>query len=128
MAEKVYAKIQNYRIHPIFKKFETDEDAAKEGFLPFEKEDYPKIEPGRIPHRYMPCYVEKYNKVIRTWKAYPNEAAINKLKEKLTESDYKIIKCAEAKLTDKELPYDIVALHKERQEIRDEINRLEECK
>lgn len=43
-------------------------------------------------------------------------------KEKLQESDYKIIKCMEYFLCGKDLPYDIKALHKERNEHRKKIN------
>ena len=50
---------------------------------------------------------------------------INHLKEKLTETDYKIIKCYEYQLAGLELPYDISELHTKRQAIRDKINELE---
>ena len=48
------------------------------------------------------------------------------LKSELQESDYKVIKCAEAICLNAELPYDMTALHKERQALRDKINQLEE--
>jgi hypothetical protein len=51
---------------------------------------------------------------------------IEELKTKLTDTDYKIIKCSEYQLAGKELPYDIAELHAERQALRDEINILEE--
>lgn len=50
---------------------------------------------------------------------------IEELKTKLTDTDYKIIKCSEYQLAGKELPYDIAELHSERQALRDEINELE---
>lgn len=50
---------------------------------------------------------------------------IEELKTKLTDTDYKIIKCSEYQLAGKELPYDIVELHNERQALRDEINEIE---
>ena len=50
---------------------------------------------------------------------------IKQLKTQLVQTDYKIIKCSESFINGKELPYDIAALHTERQAIRDEINRLE---
>lgn len=50
---------------------------------------------------------------------------IAELKAELDSTDYKIIKCSECSLAGVELPYDIVALHTQRQAIRDEINRLE---
>ena len=50
---------------------------------------------------------------------------IERLKSELQESDYKVIKCAEAIAVGVELPYDAKALHKERQALRDKINELE---
>ena len=50
---------------------------------------------------------------------------IERLKSELQESDYKVIKCAEAMAVGAELPYDAQALHKERQTLRDKINKLE---
>lgn len=51
---------------------------------------------------------------------------IESLKSELQESDYKVIKCAEAMCLNAELPYNMTALHKERQALRDKINKLEE--
>ena len=50
---------------------------------------------------------------------------IERLKSELQESDYKVIKCAEAMAVGAEMPYDITELHKERQALRDKINELE---
>lgn len=50
---------------------------------------------------------------------------IERLKSELQESDYKVIKCAEALTIGAEMPYDVTALHKERQALRDKINELE---
>ncbi len=50
---------------------------------------------------------------------------IKTLKEELSDGDYRIIKCYEASLAKTELPYDIEAIHKERQTIRNKINELE---
>lgn len=50
---------------------------------------------------------------------------IERLKSELQESDYKITKIAEAMSIGAELPYDSQALHKERQALRDKINKLE---
>ena len=50
---------------------------------------------------------------------------ISKLKKTLAETDYKIVKCYEYQLVGLDLPYDTVALHEERQTIRDKINQLE---
>lgn len=51
---------------------------------------------------------------------------IQNLKDELTGSDYKIIKSYEAFMAGTEPPYDIVSLHEERQNLRDQINELEE--
>ena len=55
----------------------------------------------------------------------PKSEEIERLKSELQESDYKVIKCAEAICLNAELPYDMTALHKERQALRDKINELE---
>lgn len=51
---------------------------------------------------------------------------IERLKSELQESDYKVIKCAEAMAVGAEMPYDVASLHKERQALRDKINKLEQ--
>ena len=50
---------------------------------------------------------------------------IESLKSELQESDYKVIKCAEAMIIGAELPYNMTELHTERQALRDKINELE---
>ena len=50
---------------------------------------------------------------------------IERLKVELQESDYKVIKCAEALTIGADMPYDVASLHKERQALRDKINELE---
>ena len=50
---------------------------------------------------------------------------IESLKSELQESDYKVIKCAEAMAVGAEMPYNMTELHKVRQALRDKINELE---
>ncbi len=57
--------------------------------------------------------------------ALKTKMQIEMLKEKLTLSDYQIIKCYEYSLAGKELPYDITVIHSERQTLRDKINELQ---
>lgn len=52
---------------------------------------------------------------------------IELLKSELQESDYKVIKCAEAMTIGAELPYNMTELHNERQALRDKINELEKA-
>ena len=54
-----------------------------------------------------------------------NRHRITLLKRELSQSDYKVIKCMEATLCGEELPYDIDALHEERNRIRAQVNELE---
>lgn len=54
-----------------------------------------------------------------------NQERVAELKEQLNSTDYKIIKCSECSLAGVELPYDVAALHAQRQALRDEINELE---
>ena len=49
---------------------------------------------------------------------------VRRIKDMLSNSDYKVIKCIEAYLCGEEMPYDINSLHAERQALRDEINAL----
>lgn len=53
----------------------------------------------------------------RTLKAYEN---------KLSETDYKVIKCYEYSLIGLELPYNMEEVHAEREAIREKIRELEE--
>lgn len=50
---------------------------------------------------------------------------IGRIKKALSDDDYKIIKCYEASLLGKSLPYDLLSLHLERQAARDRVNELE---
>ena len=59
-------------------------------------------------------------------KQKPIAEQIAELKNQLSATDYKVIKCAECQLLGEEMPYDVEALHVERQAIRDEINKLEQ--
>ena len=60
--------------------------------------------------------------------ATANKLKAQRLKEELGVTDYQVIKCMEYSLAGLEMPYDIATLHDQRQQLRDEINRLEsEC-
>ena len=50
---------------------------------------------------------------------------IERLKSELQESDYKVIKCAEAMAVGAEMPYNVASMHTVRQALRDKINELE---
>ncbi len=63
------------------------------------------------------------NEKIRKIKA--NILRKESLERELASTDYKIIKCYEYSLVGLELPYDIQALHVERENLREEIRSLE---
>lgn len=63
-----------------------------------------------------------------TWKTKQDESKerdILNAKSQLEKSDYMIIKCYEYQLAGKEVPYNLEALHRDRQAMRDKINKLE---
>lgn len=68
----------------------------------------------------------KYQEILNSKAEEEKQAKIKELQSELNESDYKIIKCNEYKLSGLELPYDIEELHTQRQALRDEINKLQE--
>ena len=96
------------------------------GFLDFVASKQPTAKSGEIA---VDSFAVINGKIVQSWSIQSNQAAtqalIEELKQTLADSDYKVIKCYEASLTGETLPYDIEALHEERQAVRDEINRLE---
>lgn len=66
--------------------------------------------------------LNEYNKLIEETSELTKAQAVEGMKKDLADSDYKVIKCMECFLVGKELPYDINALHEERQNKRNEIN------
>lgn len=54
-----------------------------------------------------------------------NQLIIQELKNELNSTDFMVIKSYEYYLAGLEIPYDFVKLHKQRQELRDKINELE---
>ena len=74
-------------------------------------------------------YVELLNNTKidgQSWLVFDlSRSPIEVLKERLSGKDYQILKCYEYQLVGKELPYDLEALHIERENIRSEINEYE---
>ena len=90
---------------------------AKEGFdivWSGDAWEYKEQEKPKEEEPYVPTEKEKTQQEI--WE----------LKEKLSETDYKILKCSEASLLGQELPYDLYAVVSERYGWRAQINELEE--
>lgn len=96
---------------------------------PIEELDLSRMESDTPDHIIIPTLYDdgdmiryQYNKVFDTQFILTR---ISQLKETLASTDYKVIKCYEASLTGLPLPYDIDALHTDRQAQRDKINELE---
>ena len=68
--------------------------------------------------------INEHNKLSAEFAELEKEQAVEDMKKDLASSDYKVIKCMECYLLGKELPYDINALHEERQSKRDKINEV----
>lgn len=96
------------------------------GFLNLVSSIQPTVQDGEVA---VDSYKEENGKLVQYWEVKVNsvytQKKIDNLKEVLSSSDYKVIKCQEASLIGEQMPYDVDELHKERQSIRDEINRLE---
>lgn len=94
-------------------------DAIDESKTICNEENYTiRIEPydngDRISYRY-----------VKSVDNYKLRSDIDALKNELAATDYQVIKCYEASLTGEDLPYDIVALHASRNEIRARINEIQ---
>ena len=96
------------------------------GFLNLVSSIQPTVQDGEVA---VDSYKEENGKLVQYWEVKVDSVYTQKkiynLKEVLSSSDYKVIKCQEASLIGEQMPYDVDELHKERQSIRDEINRLE---
>lgn len=73
------------------------------------------------------CWIEGATvEEVSEWQKQQNPTSLSELienlKTQIAETDYKIIKCYEYNLVNKELPYDVESLHIHRQSLRDEIN------
>lgn len=51
---------------------------------------------------------------------------IRELKQNLSETDFKILKCYEANLLNEQMPYDVLELISQRKEWRRQLNEIEE--
>lgn len=96
------------------------------GFLNFVPTEQPQADTGFVA---VDSFAVVDGCVVQSWEIKVDpvlmQSRIDELKAELAESDYKVTKCYEASLVGESLPYNITELHRERQSIRDEINRLE---
>ena len=92
-----------------------------------------------VPEEYKDIFSKKFMffKYIDNMLTYENQTELNEkektsknktlfyLKTLLEQSDYKVIKCLEAKELEEEMPYDLQSLIAQRKAWREEINALE---
>lgn len=105
------------------------DDAIREldGMAYFQESEMPVVDDCTMS---VPYYEEIEGVIYQRWEIRQNDPylisqKIEELKSELAESDYKITKCYEATLMGGDQPYDMQALHNDRQTIRDKINELE---
>lgn len=107
---------------------ELVEESKAKGWKPVEDIDETQMtcEEGYVV---IPKPIDDGEKITYTYTKVKDEKyfanKIADLKQQLTDSDYKVIKCYESSLVGSDMPYDIKEVHKERQALRDEINELE---
>ena len=96
------------------------------GYCEFIPARQPKARAG---YKTQDRYEIKDYKLVQSWELIEDKELIqqniDKLKERLSSTDYKIVKCMEASLIGEQLPYNIKNLHKSREELRNKINELE---
>lgn len=78
----------------------------------------------------LPYYEVESNTIVQKWEIVNNDIIIinqkiKELKAKLSDTDYKVMKCYEATLLNLPLPYNMDDVHQARQDYRDRINTLE---
>jgi hypothetical protein len=100
----------------------SNELYLSQGYLPIVETPYPYN--GK---QYRAEYQNQGNKIVLVWVeiAESKNQQIEELKQKLADTDYKIIKCYEYTLVGQPLPYDVQKLHTERQSARNKIEQLE---
>jgi len=99
-----------------------------DGFKPYD-EDAGKPDVGPL-QTLTPVYFEEADRISLYWEIVDNapeivSAEITRLEQQLAATDYQVVKSFEYSLAGEELPYDIAAVHAEREAIRSEIRTLE---
>lgn len=105
--------------------YQSFEDSKRHYKLSNDGSVYIAPEPTPEPEPYVPT--EEELKLQEKKQKIDNlNSQISSLKDQLTASDYKIIKAYEYFLVDKEIEYDIDVVHTERDDLRKQVNALEQ--
>lgn len=78
----------------------------------------------------VPTYRDDGERIVLEWRVVQNSpsrvaAEIARLRSKLADTDYRIIKSYECSMVGETSPYDLAALHADRQALRDRIGELD---
>ncbi len=109
----------------------VDEQAKRlpQGWKPIEEADESRMTTTRENYIVRAVPFDAGDKIAFSYEEVPDrqkvKTEIAERKERLAASDYQVIKCYEATLTQQPLPYNMVEVNASRQAIRDEINLLE---
>lgn len=76
-----------------------------------------------------PVYLQEEDRIVLYWEIVNDDPEkvqeeIDRLEELISDTDYQVIKSYEYTLAGMKIPYDVTALHNERQALRDQINEL----
>lgn len=130
--ETIFLKSPNSETGKLETKVITVEDQIKDlppGWKPLERIDDDKIRKADDGYIVKAIPYDTGETISYHYEVVPDLQAMRRriedLKATLADSDYQIIKCYEASLIGAPMPYDVTELHNSRQEIRDEINRVE---
>lgn len=121
--------LANYRLENSFISEDEYQKRIQEldRMLPFSESSPPNIGEN---DSLLPYYEEESNSIVQKWEIVNNDIniinqKIKELKAKLSNTDYKVMKCYEATLLNLPLPYSMDEVHEIRQDYRDRINTLE---
>lgn len=105
-------------------------DLSQQGWKPVDSVDNSQLEMDSEFYSVFLQPVDMGDKIgyhyVKEFSSKLVQQKIDKYKNELANTDYKVMKCYETSLIGKVLPYDIEKLHIDRQKLRDEINRLED--
>lgn len=76
-------------------------------------------------------FTETENEIVRNFRIIKNDKRkvtekINELKQKIADTDWKVVRCYEASLMNEDMPYNVKELGEYRASIRSEIKQLQE--
>lgn len=131
--DTIFIKNANTQTGELETKVITVEDQIKDlppEWKPLERIDDEKIRQAKDGYIVNAIPYDAGERISYHYEVVPDRQAmrrkIEELKASLTDTDYQVIKCYEASLIGAPMPYDMTELHNSRQEIRDQINNIDQ--